>query len=144
MSESIISTWSTSDLIHPTVDSDTKYAAYFVTENGSIDGLNLTFNQGDWLIYIVKDGGANWYRANGGITVFNTTAHTNMPDPGTYTRVRLDNNGNIILADYLEKDDLPKHTHDVSDITSGLEAKIRSVVGAMLSNQANGTVLLKY
>ena len=45
----IISAWSPSDLVLPKIDDDTDYGMWFVTEEGSIDGLDISFKEGDWL-----------------------------------------------------------------------------------------------
>lgn len=142
----IISTWSPLDVVLPTVTDDTDYAMYYVTDAGAIDGLNISFSVGDWLVYLKKDGVGNWYKTNG-IVTFNTSSSANNPDPGFYTRVRLDNNGNIIAADYLEADDLPAHAHTLSDISDqeNLVELIKSTVGSMLlGSESNNSVDLVY
>ena len=136
--------WSPNDLILPTVEADLDYKFFFVTESGAIDGLNITFNSGDWLVYIKKDGVGNWYKTNGGIVSFNTSSSANAPDPGYYTRVRLDNNGNIIDADYIGADDLPTHTHDIDTITGDWETKVKNFVGEMIQNSSDSSIKLTY
>lgn len=142
----IISTWSPLDVVLPTITDDTEYAMYYVTDAGAIDGLNISFSVGDWLVYLKKDGVGNWYKTNG-IVTFNTSSSTNNPDPGFYTRVRLDNNGNIITADYIEADDLPAHTHNLSDISDqdNLIDLIKSTIGDMLvGSESSNSVNLVY
>lgn len=136
--------WSPNELILPTVEPDLDYKFFFVTEPGSIEGLDISFNSGDWLIYIKKDGVGNWYKSNGGIISFNTSSSANAPDPGYYTRVRLDNNGNIIDADYITKDDLPKHTHSIDDIIGDWETKIKSYIGGMFQSHSDSSVQFTY
>ena len=145
MSE-IISTWSPLDIVLPNVDKDVDHAMYYVTDAGSIAGLNISFSVGDWLVYIKKDGVGNWYKTNG-IVTFNTSSSVNNPNPGIYTRVRLDNNGNIIAADYLEAEDLPAHAHVLSDIEDkdNLIELIQETVGKMLiGSEENKSVDLVY
>ena len=136
--------WSPNDLILPTVEADLDYKFFFVTESGAIDGLNITFNSGDWLVYIKKDGVGNWYKTNGGIVSFNTSSSANAPDPGFYTKVRLDQNGNIIDAGYIDSDDLPTHTHDIDTITGDWETKVKSFVGEMIQNHSDSSIKLSY
>lgn len=139
-----IGIWSPSDLILPTVESDLDYKFFFVTDAGSIDGLNISFKAGDWLVYIKKDGVGSWYKTSGGIVSFNTSTSSNAPDPGFYTKVQLDNNGNIIDASYIGADDLPKHSHDIDTITGDWETKVKSYVGSMFQNKTNGSIKFVY
>lgn len=139
-----VGVWSPNELILPTVESDLDYKFFFVTESGSIEGLNISFSAGDWLVFIKKDGVGNWYKTNGGIVSFNLSSSANAPDPGFYTKVRLDANGNIIDAGYIGADDLPKHTHDISTITGDWETKVKSYIIQLFQNQTNGTVKFKY
>jgi len=136
--------WSPNELILPTVESDLDYKFFFVTESGSIDGLNIVFNSGDWLVYIKKDGVGNWYKTSGGVVSFNMSSSANAPDPGFYTRVRLDQNGNVIDAGYITKDDLPEHTHDIDTITGDWKTKIQKYVVDLFANKTNGTVNFKF
>ena len=136
--------WSPNDLILPTVEADLDYKFFFVTESGSIDGLNISFNAGDWLVYIKKDGEGNWYKTNGGIVSFNMSSSANAPDPGFYTKVRLDQNGNIIDASYLNSDDLPKHTHDIETISGDWANKIKGYIGEMFQSHSDSSVQFTY
>lgn len=139
-----IGLWSPNDTFLPSVDKDTKSAIFYVSEPGQIDGLNETFKAGDWLIYINKDGEENWFKSDS-ISVFNTSTSANAPDPGTYTKVRLDNNGNIIDASYLEASDIPSHQHKFSDIQSQeLKNEIINVVSAMFVNKENSSVKISF
>ena len=141
----IISTWSPLDRVLPTVPSNVDYALYYVTDKGSYKSLNLNFNVGDWLVYIKKNGVANWYKSNG-IVTFNTSSTLNAPDPGFYTKVRLDNQGNIVAADYIDEDDLPAHKHYLSDITDqdNLVNLIKETLGSMIANHDDSSVKLAY
>lgn len=141
----IVSTWSPLDLVLPNVPADVDYAFYFVTDKGSYKNLNLTFNEGDWLVYLKKDGVGNWYKTNG-IVTFNSGSSMNNPDPGYYTKVRLDNQGNIIAGEYLQEEDLPAHTHYLSDITDtdNIVKLIQQVVGEMVVNHDDSSVKLTY
>lgn len=139
-----IGLWSPNDTFLPSVDKNTKSAIFYVSEPGQIDGLNETFKAGDWLIYINKDGEENWFKSDS-ISVFNTSTSANAPDPGTYTKVRLDNNGNIIDASFLEASDIPSHQHKFSDIQSQeLKNEIINVVSAMFVNKENSSVKISF
>ena len=137
-------TWSPNDLILPTVESDLDYKFFFVKEPGSIEGLNITFNTGDWLVFIKEHGVGNWYKTSGGAVAVSLSNNGNLPDPGFYTKVRLDNFAHIIDAGYIGADDLPKHTHDISTITGDWETKVKSYIIQLFQNQTNGTVKFKY
>lgn len=141
----IFSSWSPLDLILPTVDSDTEYGIWYVTDGGSIEGLNINFSVGDWLIYIKKGNAANWYKQSGGVAVFDTKSSRNIPEAGIYTRFRLDNNGNIINADYIDKDDLPSHKHKLSDISEDdFNDKVINIVKEMFQDGNNSSVDFTY
>lgn len=139
-----IGLWSPNDTFLPSIDKDTKSAIFYVSEPGQIDGLNETFKAGDWLIYINKDGEENWFKSDS-ISVFNTSTSANAPDPGTYTKVRLDNNGNIIDASFLEASDIPSHQHKFSDIQSQeLKNEIINVVSAMFVNKDSSSIRITF
>lgn len=137
-------TWSPNDLILPVVEPDVDYKFFFVKDSGSIEGLNISFNEGDWLVYIKENGKGNWFKTSGGAISVALPSLNSFPDPGFYTKVRLDNFGQIIDADYISKDDLPKHEHDISDITGNLESKVKKYVADMFQNSQNGTVVFTY
>lgn len=139
-----IGLWSPNDRFLPSVDKDTKSAIFYVSEPGQIDGLNEVFKAGDWLIYINKDGEENWFKSDS-ISVFNTSTSANAPDPGVYTKVRLDNNCNIIDASYLQASDIPSHQHKFSDIQSQeLKDEIINVVSEMFVNKENSSVRITF
>lgn len=86
------------------------FAAYYITESGSLN--SVTYTKDKWLIYICESKGTlserSYWRISDGIVVFNQDSHTNVPNPGFYTKIRLDNAGNIVAASNIEYDDLPK------------------------------------
>lgn len=86
------------------------FAAYYIIESGSLN--NVTYTKDKWLIYICESKGTlserSYWRISDGIVVFNQDSHTNVPNPGFYTKIRLDNSGNIVAASNIEYDDLPK------------------------------------
>lgn len=142
----IVSYWSPLDIVLPTITNDTAYGMWFVTDSGSIDGLDMSFDAGDWLIYLKKDGVGSWFKTSGGVSVFNNSSSANNPDPGIYTRVRLDNAGNVIGADYLEASDIPAHKHEVSDLNANdFKASVQRIVGDMFTgNRAYSSIKMKY
>ena len=137
-------TWAPSELVLPNVEPDLDYKFFFVKEAGSIDGLNIVFNEGDWLIYIKENGVGNWFKANGGVVSVSVPTAQNVPDPGFYTKVRLDNFARIIDAGYITEDDLPKHTHDIDTIKGDWKTKIQKCVIDLFANKTNGTVNFKF
>lgn len=101
--------WSPKDGILPNV-SDLDFAAYYITDSGTLD--NQEYNKDNWLIYICESRGTlserSYWRVSNGLVVVNPDSHTNVPDSGYYTKVRLDNAGNIVAASDIEYDDLPE------------------------------------
>lgn len=95
---------------------DLDFAAYYITESGSIPGNSTSFVKDNWLIYICESRGTlserSYWRVTNGIVLFNPDSHKNVPDPGYYTKVRLDNAGNIVAATDIEYDDLPQEVLD--------------------------------
>ena len=91
---------------------DLDFAAYYITESGSVPGNSTPFVKDNWLIYICESRGTlserSYWRVTNGIVLFNPDSHKNVPDPGYYTKVRLDNAGNIVAATDIEYDDLPQ------------------------------------
>lgn len=51
-------------------------------------------------------------------------------NPGFYTKVRIDDSGQIVGVDELTKDDLPQHTHAIQDLN---ETELRSLIVDILS-----------
>lgn len=95
---------------------DLDFAAYYITESGSVPGNSTSFVKDNWLIYICEARGTlserSYWRVTNGIVLFNPDSHKNVPDPGYYTKVRLDNAGNIVAATDIEYDDLPQEVFD--------------------------------
>lgn len=108
----------TTNVLPDTVDLD--FGAWFISETGTID--NTTYNKGDWLIYICEARGTlserSFWRMTNGVVLFNLDNHQNVPEPGYYTKIRLDNAGNIIDAGDLEYNDLPKEATDKFNLLS--------------------------
>ena len=108
----------TTNVLPDTVNLD--FGAWFISETGTID--NTTYNKGDWLIYICEARGTlserSLWRITNGVVLFNLDNHENVPEPGYYTKIRLDNAGNIIDAGDLEYDDLPKEATDKFNLLS--------------------------
>ena len=65
-------------------------------------------------------------------------------DPDYYTKVRLDQNGNILDAGFLEKEDLPDHTHDLSEITGDFQAKVISCLRTFFANSKDNAVVFTF
>lgn len=88
---------------------DYDFAAYYITEDGVLE--EQEYKKDTWLIYICESRGTlserSYWRVSEGIVLFNPDAHTNVPSAGYYTKVRLDNSGNIVAASDIEYDDLP-------------------------------------
>lgn len=100
------------DLAYPEVgDSDSGF--FLVTEAGTFK--DITYEEHDWLVYIANSDN-KWFRLKGVAIVTDNLTAINKPNPGWYPKVRLDNNGNVIDATDLSADDLPSHTHEISDI----------------------------
>src|SRR5574344_284035 len=109
-------TWAPSNGFLPIItDPEIQFAAFYVTEAGTFNGVNYFL--GDWLIYI-DDSTDKWFKSTGGIVSFNLSSSSMSPDPGTYTKVILGQNGSIVEASTLSPTDLPKHSHELSDINA--------------------------
>lgn len=64
--------------------------------------------------------------------------------PDWYTKILLDNQGNVLNADYINEDDLPNHTHDVQDITGGLTDLIANTLASFFANNLDSAVVFDY
>ena len=140
-------TWSPLTSILPNVEEDLDYKFFYVTESGSVPGLDIEFKVGDWLVYIKENNQKNWYKTSGGAIMVDVSNNGHMIDPGFYTKIQLDNSGHIVDAGYIKADDLPKHTHSIDSITGDWESKIRDYVKRLFNfgevNNLN-TVSFKY
>src|SRR5574344_1443798 len=129
----------------PHHSSSITFAQYFVTEAGSfIDSslsLNLSFNLGDWLIFIVDDDYVeHWYKTAGGLVTVSSIGNSNNINQGWYSKVYINGNGEITDAGYISEDDdsgsntLPAHTHTSSEITD-FSSAIWPIVEKIFKNQ---------
>ncbi len=129
---------------------DLDFAAYYITESGSVPGNSTSFVKDNWLIYICEARGTlserSYWRVTNGIVLFNPDSHKNVPDPGFYTKVRLDNAGNIVAATDIEYDDLPQEVLDkFEQITDeNLNKLIANQLSSIFKNNTLNPVQLKY
>lgn len=93
---------------------DLDFGAWYILDSGEID--ETTYTEGDWLIYVCDKRGTlderHYWRTSKGVVLFDKDGSSNLPDPGTYTKVRLDNKGNVIEGMYLDYDDMPQQLKD--------------------------------
>ena len=61
-------------------------------------------------------------------------------NPGFYTKVQIDQFGKILNADQIEAIDLPRHTHDLSEIHGDLQSKIIDVLATFFANSDDSAV----
>lgn len=139
---SIVGIWTPHDLVLPNVASNVDFAQYYITDSGHIEGLDIDFKAGNWLIYIKDSTGTHWFQSEGTAAV-NMRRSEFYPDPGYYTKVRLDNQGNIIDAEDLTEDDLPDHHHDAHNIV-GIDKIIAAQFSKSIANNMQNAVEFKY
>lgn len=136
----------TTNVLPDTVDLD--FGAWFISETGTID--DITYNKGDWLIYICEARGTlnerSLWRMTNGVVLFNLDNHQNVPEPGYYTKVRLDNAGNIIDAGDLEYDDLPKEATDKFNLLSddNIKKNVIEIFKTIFQNDVLNPVQFEY
>lgn len=136
----------TTNVLPDTVDLD--FGAWFISETGTID--DITYNKGDWLIYICEARGTlnerSLWRMTNGVVLFNLDNHQNVPEPGYYTKVRLDNAGNIIDAGNLEYDDLPKEATDKFNLLSddNIKKNVIEIFKTIFQNDVLNPVQFEY
>ena len=129
---------------------DLDFAAYYITESGSVPGNSTSFVKDNWLIYICEARGTlserSYWRVTNGVVLFNPDSHKNVPDPGFYTKVRLDNAGNIVTATDIEYDDLPQEVFDkFEQITDeNLNKLIANQLSSIFKNNTLNPIQLKY
>lgn len=129
---------------------DLDFAAYYITESGSVPGNSTSFVKDNWLIYICEARGTlserSYWRVTNGIVLFNPDSHKNVPDPGYYTKVRLDNAGNIVAATDIEYDDLPQEVFDkFEQITDeNLNKLIANQLSSIFKNNTLNPIQLNY
>ena len=136
----------TTNVLPDTVDLD--FGAWFISETGTIN--DITYNKGDWLIYICEARGTlnerSLWRMTNGVVLFNLDNHQNVPEPGYYTKVRLDNAGNIIDAGDLEYDDLPKEATDKFNLLSddNIKKNVIEIFKTIFQNDVLNPVQFEY
>lgn len=65
-------------------------------------------------------------------------------DPDYYTKVRLDQNGNIQDAGWIEESDLPSHTHSLDEITGDFQSKVISCLQTFFANSKDNAVVFTF
>jgi hypothetical protein len=149
MSNTYYGTWSPATGSKPTV-TDLDFGAYYILETGTLDGDSTAYTAGQWLLYICDSRGTKaekaYWRTSNGIVVFNSDTHTNVPNAGYYTKVRLDNNGNIVQGESLEIDDLPSDVLSTLDKISddNIQAQAKTVLSTLFKNDVNNPIQLKW
>lgn len=139
--------WSPSTMAMPDT-TDLDFGAWFISETGTID--ETTYNKGDWLIYVCEARGTlserSFWRMTNGVVLFNLDNHSNVPEAGYYTKVRLDNAGNIIDAGDLEYDDLPKEATDKFDLLTdeNIKKNVIEVLQTIFQSDTLNPVQLSY
>jgi len=130
----------------PVISSDTTACYFLVTSAGQVDGY--TFEEGDWLIYVEEtdssgDTTGKWLRSEGGIIQANVSASapsTVFGEPGTYTKVTVNPDGQVVSGKYLEASDMPLHSQDAATITNFVTTA-RTAVGPMFVNTARSNAV---
>lgn len=124
------------------------FAAYYILSSAIIN--NVSYKKDNWLVYFCSARGtaaeSKIWRTTNALILSNPDSATNVPDPGYYTKVRLDNAGNIVDGDSLEYDDLPKELKDkVEQFTDDvLEEKICIVLSTIFQNSVLNPIKFKW
>lgn len=134
-------TWNPSLGAFPVITDDTTACYYLVSDAGYVDGY--TFNQGDWLIYVEEpisptETHGRWFRSEGGMVQVAPLQESPTPsfdEPGTYTKLTVNNAGVVVAGDFLTGTDIPTHSQEASTIQN-LTPAARSAVGPMFVNTA--------
>lgn len=129
---------------------DLDFGAFYITESGSLSGDSTSYVKDNWLIYICEARGTlserSYWRVTNGVVLFNPDSHTNVPDAGYYTKIRLDNAGNIVAAGDIEYDDLPAEAvekfEQISD--DNLNKLIAVQLANIFKNNSLNPIQLKY
>lgn len=97
---------------HPDVPENLDFGAWYSLEDG-ICGTE-DFDEGDWLVYIcenptpdVPNTKVEYWKKSEGLAIFDQNNSISSPDPGWYSKVRIDSKGNVVEGDYINYDDLP-------------------------------------
>lgn len=127
---------------------DLDFAAYFITDDGVLDDIH--YKKDTWLIYICSARGtlserAIW-RSSDGVFLLSPKDNKNVPDAGYYTKVRLDNSGNIVAASDITYEDLPfelkEKLKNIDD--DSLNSLIAKQLSTIFKNGALNPVKLQY
>ena len=145
--ETFYGVWSPTLGVLPTVD-NYDFAAFYITDTGVLDGT--TYTKDKWLIYICEARGKlsqrSYWRITDGVVVFNPDSHSNVPDAGYYTKIRLDNAGNIVAGADLSMDDLPPEVSEKFQAIT--DENLNKLISAQLSqlfvNNTLNPVQFKY
>lgn len=114
------------------------FGAFYIIESGTLD--TTTYEKDTWLLYICEHRGTpaeqSYWRVSKGVILINPDTHTNVPNSGWYTKVRLDNAGNIVAGADIALEDLPQELKEqLEQITDdNLNAKITHILSGIFKN----------
>jgi hypothetical protein len=133
--------WNPNDGVYPTLDDKYSNGAYLITSSGVFN--NKTYTEGSWLVGIrSSDNKITWAVATSIVNFESEDNKTNHPDAGYYTKVRLDNLGNVVDGQQLEATDLPEHKHTAEQI-SNLKQELIKVLKTMFDDSTATAVTFK-
>lgn len=129
---------------------DIDFGAWYITETGTIGEDPTAYKQGDWLIYICEARGTlaerKFWKSTNGLAVFNHDPSFNTPEAGEYTKVLMDNKGNIVAGEELEYEDLPQEALKKFEDFTGehLRTQILDIVKDIFSSAVDDTVVFEF
>lgn len=133
-----VGTWTPDNAVLPSIDKDCIFAQFYITNSGKIDGLNIDFKEGNWLIYIKDHGKDNWFQADGTVVV-NTAQNNLFPKAGFYSKIQLDNAGNVIGYGQLNEEDLSVAFEKINPIYDKLDELDKKITSSTIhSNLQSG------
>lgn len=127
---------------------DLDFAAYFISDTGTLN--DTLYEKNKWLVYVCSARGTDSeekiWRVSDGLVTFAPKENVNIPDPGFYTKVRLDNAGNIVAASDIQYEDLPQELHRKLKLieNENINGLISKQLSSLFKNNTLNPVKLQY
>lgn len=129
---------------------DIDFGAWYITETGTIGEDPVAYKEGNWLIYICEARGTlaerKFWKTTNGIALFNRDPSFNTPEAGHYTKVLMDNKGNIVAGENIEYEDLPQEALKKFEDFTGehLKSQVINIVKDIFSSAVDDTVVFEF
>lgn len=122
----------------PVLDENLNQSAWLVKEDVVLDGK--LYKKDSWIVAIRKENEVYYANLHNTLVNFSDKTDSYITEPGWYTKVRVNNIGEIVDASNIDSEDLPQHTHSVENIDN-LKSKVIEIVKRLFNSDENESAI---